>query len=115
MIIGFVYIFSFKNSNIYKSIKKEILTNERLPNDIPELFQYEYTIFSKIDNDNKLDDPDVFNIYLEHIKNIKNNQINNFNMLFESHNILISDDNDNNSSDDYYIENSDQDCVITEH
>jgi hypothetical protein len=101
------------NINIYKSIKNEILTNERLENDIPELFQNEYIIFNQIYQENKLDDPDVFNIYLEYIKNIKNDQINNFNILFEAHNILISEDN-NNSSDDYYIENSDQDCVITE-
>jgi len=103
------------NINIYKSIKNEIEQQERLPNDIPELFQNEYKVFSQIDQENKLDDHIVFNIYLEYIKNIKNDQINNFNILFESHNIIIDDEDEPlNSSDNYCLENSDEDPVITE-
>jgi hypothetical protein len=101
------------NLNIYKSIKSEMVEGIRQNNDIPELFNNEYIIFLELDNNLLLDNDNIFNLYLEFKKNTKNNDITNFNNLFESQNLIITDDE--NSSDNYFIENSDQDCIITEH
>jgi hypothetical protein len=92
------------NYDIYLKMKEEIKNNERLPNDIPEIFIQEYNIFEEI-YDPSIEKNNLFDKYLDEKKKNKNTDLfTKYNNLFEDDNIVISDTSlhqSENSSEDY--------------
>lgn len=90
------------DKQIYFEIKEEILNNNRSENNIPELFQNEYIIFKKLDNDNILNLNDSEYIFAEYLKNkpeIKQNFKSKYDEIFNNIKWNISDNESNSDTE----------------